>query len=565
MNSQSNIITALYCRLSRDDDVQGDSNSIANQKRILEAYAKQNGFTNLRWYTDDGYSGANFQRPGFQSMLADIEAGKVGTVIVKDMSRLGRNYLQVGFYTEMLFPQKGVRFIAVNDNVDSANGGMDNDFTPLRNLFNEWYARDISRKIRSSQRLRGNAGVPLSLPPYGYVKSPDNPKYWIVDEEAAAVVRRIYQMCIDGYGIDKTAAIFEQEEILKPTEYWKLKGVRKPGRKPFSESPYHWSSNTVNKILTSREYMGDVVNFKTYSKSFKDKRRYENPEENHVIFEGVHEPIIDRQTWEMVQRIREGTKRRQPKKVEKNMFAGLLYCADCGRKLHFNVNHPHTELQYFNCSNYRGNRGTCNQTHYIRVDALEQVMLLEIRRLTAFLQDKEEDFVKLLMAKTLEVAERESARREEELRANLARCAELDGLFSKTYEDNASGKLSDERFMMLTKRYDDEQLILKKKISALRAEIDKDKKSRMNAASFLRLVRKYTDIQELTPLVLNEMVEKIVVHHAQGTGKNRTQQLDIHYNFIGVLDMPEVASLPSSVTIDTRQGVAVEYITRKAG
>ena len=210
-------------------------------------------------------------------------------------------------------------------------------------------------------------------------------------------------MCIrDRYGIDKTAAIFEQEEILKPTEYWKLKGVRKPGRKPFSESPYHWSSNTVNKILTSREYMGDVVNFKTYSKSFKDKRRYENPEENHVIFEGVHEPIIDRQTWEMVQRIREGTKRRQPKKVEKNMFAGLLYCADCGRKLHFNVNHPHTELQYFNCSNYRGNRGTCNQTHYIRVDALEQVMLLEIRRLTAFLQDKEEDFVKLLMAKTLE-------------------------------------------------------------------------------------------------------------------------------------------------------------------
>lgn len=321
----------------------------------------------------------------------------------------------------------------------------------------------------------------------------------------------------------------------------------------------------MNKILTSREYMGDVVNFKTYSKSFKDKRRYENPEENHVIFEGVHEPIIDRQTWEMVQRIREGTKRRQPKKVEKNMFAGLLYCADCGRKLHFNVNHPHTELQYFNCSNYRGNRGTCNQTHYIRVDALEQVMLLEIRRLTAFLQDKEEDFVKLLMAKTLEVAERESARRAEELRANLARCAELDGLFSKTYEDNASGKLSDERFMMLTKRYDDEQLILKKKISALRAEIDKDKKSRMNAASFLRLVRKYTDIQELTPLVLHEMVEKIVVHHAQGTGKNRTQQLDIHYNFIGVLDMPEVASLPSSVTIDTRQGVAVEYITRKAG
>lgn len=563
MNRQSNIITALYCRLSRDDDVQGDSNSIANQKRLLSRYAKDYGLPNTKYFVDDGYTGTNFNRPGFTEMIEAIEDGYIGAVMVKDMSRLGRDYLQVGLYTDQFFPEHGVRFIAVNDGVDSAEG--ENEFAPFRNIMNEWYARDISRKIRSSQRLRGNAGVPLSLPPYGYVKSPDNPKYWIVDDEAAAVVRRIYQMCIDGYGIDKTAAIFEQEEILKPTEYWKLKGVRKPGRKPFSESPYHWSSNTMNKILTSREYMGDVVNFKTYSKSFKDKRRYENPEENHVIFEGVHEPIIDRQTWEMVQRIREGTKRRQPKKVEKNMFAGLLYCADCGRKLHFNVNHPHTELQYFNCSNYRGNRGTCNQTHYIRVDALEQVMLLEIRRLTAFLQDKEEDFVKLLMAKTLEVAERESARRAEELRANLARCAELDGLFSKTYEDNASGKLSDERFMMLTKRYDDEQLILKKKISALRAEIDKDKKSRMNAASFLRLVRKYTDIQELTPLVLHEMVEKIVVHHAQGTGKNRTQQLDIHYNFIGVLDMPEVASLPSSVTIDTRQGVAVEYITRKAG
>lgn len=559
-------ITALYCRLSRDDNTDRESNSIANQKKMLQAYARENHMSNTKFYVDDGYTGTNFNRPGFQELLDDIEMGYVGTIIVKDMSRFGREYLQVGYYTENYFPDHNIRFIAINDNVDCVDGATDmDDFIPIKNIMNELYAKDISRKVRSAHNTRGRAGEPLSQPPYGYVKSPDNPKYWIVDDEAAAVVRRIYQMCIDGYGIDKTAAIFEQEEILKPTEYWKLKGVRKPGRKPFSESPYHWSSNTVNKILTSREYMGDVVNFKTYSKSFKDKRRYENPEENHVIFEGVHEPIIDRQTWEMVQRIREGTKRRQPKKVEKNMFAGLLYCADCGRKLHFNVNHPHTELQYFNCSNYRGNRGTCNQTHYIRVDALEQVMLLEIRRLTAFLQDKEEDFVKLLMAKTLEVAERESARREEELRANLARCAELDGLFSKTYEDNASGKLSDERFMMLTKRYDDEQLILKKKISALRVEIDKDKKSRMNAASFLRLVRKYTDIQELTPLVLNEMVEKIVVHHAQGTGKNRTQQLDIHYNFIGVLDMPEVASLPSSVTIDTRQGVVVEYITRKAG
>lgn len=247
------------------------------------------------------------------------------------------------------------------------------------------------------------------------------------------------------------------------------------------------------------------------------------------------------------------------------MFAGILYCADCGRKLHFNVNHPHTELQYFNCSNYRGNRGTCNETHYIRADALEQVMLLEIQRMTAFLQDKEEAFVNLLMDQSLKEAQQETKRREQELSSMLARCHDLDELFSKTYEDNASGKLSDERFMMLTKRYDDEQLSLKKKIAAIQAEIDAEKRHRHSAASFLRTVKKYTDIDELTPIILNELVEKIVVYQAQGVGKNKKQQIEIHYNFVGVLDMPEVAALPQSVTIDTRQGVAVEYITRKAG
>jgi len=447
--------------------------------------------------------------------------------------------------------------------VDSAEG--ENEFAPFRNIMNEWYARDISRKVRSSQRLRGSSGVPLSLPLYGYMKDPDNPKRWIVDEEAAAVVRRIYKLCIDGYGAEQTAGILQKDEVLKPTEYWKTKGVRKPGKKSSKESPYYWCKTTITKILTSREYMGDVVNFKTYSKSFKNKRRLENPEENQVVFENVHEPVIDRQTWEMVQRIREGTKRRQPKKVAKHMFAGLLYCADCGCKLHFNVNHPHTELKYFNCSNYRGNRGTCDSTHYIRADALEQVMLLEIRRMTRFLQDKEEDFVKLLMDKSIKEAQRESKRREKELLAMLARCRELDDLFSKTYEDNAGGKLSDERFMMLTKRFDDEQVALKKKISALQAEIDADKRHKQGAASFLLTVKRYTDIEQLTPVIVNELIEKIAVHQAQGTGKNKTQRLDIYYNFVGVLDMPGIAALPQSVTVDTRQGVAVEYITRKAG
>ena len=491
-------------------------------------------------------------------MIEAIEDGYIGAVMVKDMSRLGRDYLQVGLYTDQFFPEHGVRFIAVNDGVDSAEG--ENEFAPFRNIMNEWYARDISRKIRSSQRLRGNAGVPLSLPPYGYVKSPDNPKYWIVDDEAAAVVRRIYQMCIDGYGIDKTAAIFEQEEILKPTEYWKLKGVRKPGRKPFSESPYHWSSNTVNKILTSREYMGDVVNFKTYSKSFKDKRRYENPEENHVIFEGVHEPIIDRQTWEMVQRIREGTKRRQPKKVEKNMFAGLLYCADCGRKLHFNVNHPHTELQYFNCSNYRGNRGTCQSTHYIRVDFLEEVVLGEIRRLTKFASLYEDDFLKAVIGHSQQADEADRKLKEKELKALLARDEELDGLFERIYEDNVSGKISDERFSRMSRRYEDEQKELTEKIKQLRSEIEKQSSRTMTTDMFISLVRKYTRAKKLTPRMLNELVEKIEVFNAEKVNGVWEQRLRIHYNCVGTIEIPSALPLPTpDVSVNTRKGVVVNY------
>ncbi len=564
MQSQSNIVTALYCRLSRDDDVQGDSNSIANQKKLLSKYAKEYGLSNTKYFVDDGYTGTNFNRPGFIEMIEAAEEGYIGSILVKDMSRLGRDYLQVGFYTDNFFPEHNIRFIAVNDGVDSAEG--ENEFAPFRNIMNEWYARDISHKVRSSQRLRGSAGVPLSLPLYGYRKDPDNPKSWVIDEEAAVVVRRIYQLCIDGFGIEKTAAILERDKILKPTEYWKSKGVRKPGKKStVRDSPYCWCKTTVEKILLAREYVGDTVNFKTYSKSFKNKRRYENPEENHAIFENTHEAIIDRQTWEMVQRIRAGTKRRQPKNTEKHMFAGLLYCADCGCKLHFNVNHPHTELQYFNCSNYRGNRGTCNSTHYIRADALEQVVLLDLQRMTQFLQDKEEDFVKLLMDKSVQEAQRESKRQENEVASMIARCHELDELFIKTYEDNASGKLSDERFMMISKRYDDEQISLKKKISAMQAEIDAKKRHKNSAANFLRIVRKYTEIEELTPTIVNELIEKIVVHQSQGTGKNKTQQLEIYYNFVGVLDMPQMQALPQSVTVDTRQGVAVEYITRKAG
>jgi DNA invertase Pin-like site-specific DNA recombinase len=542
--------------------MQGDSNSIANQKTLLSKYAKDYGLSNTKHFVDDGYTGTNFNRPGWIEMIEAVEAGYIGTIIVKDMSRVGRDYLQVGHYTDNFFPEHNIRFIAINDGVDSAEG--ENEFTPFRNIMNEWYAKDISRKVRSSKRLKGTAGVPLSLPLYGYVKNPDNPKYWVIDDEAAGIVRYIYKMCIDGVSEYMIAGRLEKEMVLKPTEYWKTKGIHKPCKASFKDSPYYWCKSTINKILNSRKYMGDVVNFKTYSKSYKNKQRITNSEENQMVFEGVHEPIIDRQTWEMVQRIREGTKRRKPKNTEKHIFSGMLYCATCGRKLHFNVNHPNTELKYYNCSNYRGNRGTCNETHYVRADALEQVVVLELQRMTAFLQDKEEDFVKLLMSKSLLESEKESKRKTQEVRSMLSRCNELESLFAKSYEDNASGKLSDERFMMITKRFDDEQLALKKKISTLQAELEAEERHKHSASSFLRTVKRYTDIQELTPKIFNELVEKIVVHHAQGLGKSRTQQLDIHYNFIGKLDSPEVACLPESVTIDTRQGVAVEYITRKA-
>ena len=314
-------ITALYPRLSRDDDIQGDSNSIVNQKKLLSKYAKDHHFPNPKFYVDDGYTGTNFNRPGFQEMIEDIEAGYVTTVIVKDMSRLGRNYLQVGYYTDTFFPDHNVRFIAINDGVDSEQG--EDDFTPFRNIMNEWYAKDISRKVRSSKKLRGNAGDPLCLPPYGYRKDPDNPKQWIIDEEAAEVVRKIYRLCIEGNGIETTARILQESGILTPTYYWAKKGIRKGGKKT-QDNPCKWCKTTITKILTLQEYTGVLINFKTYSKSFKDKRRRENPEENQRVFENHHEPIIDRSTWETVQKIRAGTKRRQPKNSEKNMFAGLL-------------------------------------------------------------------------------------------------------------------------------------------------------------------------------------------------------------------------------------------------
>lgn len=554
-------ITALYCRLSRDDGAEGDSNSVANQKRMLTKYAKENGFGNTRFYVDDGYTGTNFNRPGFQQMLEDIEMGYVSTIIVKDMSRLGRDYLQVGYYTDTFFPDRNIRFIAVNDCVDSNDG--ENELAPFRNVMNEMYARDISRKVRSSHRLRGNAGEPLSQPPYGYMKSPENKKKWIVDAEAAQVVQDIFRMCLEGKGNETIARILQEQKVLIPMAYWQSKGLPRGGKKT-QPNPYKWGKTTIAKILAQQEYCGDVINFKTYSKSFKNKARMPNPEENWAVFKNVHEPIIDRESFEAVQKLISKTKRRAPKKenAEKNMFCDLLYCADCGSKLWSHVNTVNKNIQYFSCSNYKTDtRGTCETRHYIRADAIEQVVMLELRRMAQFLQDDEEAFAELLAQKTNKDILKEQKYLEEELRKSVARNEKVSGLYEKLYEDNASGKVTDEWFMQLSHKYEVERMELKAKIAELRKRISNIGTMQQNKENFINAIRRFMEMKKLTAPLLRELIDKITVYETEGAGKNRSQRVMIHYKFVGYIEIPECGK---NYRADTRKGVAVEYVTKSA-
>ena len=559
---QENIgITALYCRLSRDDGAEGDSNSVANQKHMLTKYAKENGFGNTRFYVDDGYTGTNFNRPGFQQMLEDIEMGYVSTIIVKDMSRLGRDYLQVGYYTDTYFPDRNIRFIAVNDCVDSNDG--ENELAPFRNVMNEMYARDISRKVRSSHRLRGNAGEPLSQPPYGYMKSPENKKKWIVDAEAAQVVQDIFRMCLEGKGNETIARILQEQKVLIPMAYWQSKGLPRGGKKT-QPNPYKWGKTTIAKILAQQEYCGDVINFKTYSKSFKNKSRIPNAPENWAVFKNIHEPIIDREAFEAVQKLISKTKRRAPKKenAEKNMFCDLLYCADCGSKLWSHVNTINKEIQYFSCSNYKvDTRGTCETRHYIRADAIEQVVMLELRRMAQFLQDDEEAFAELLAQKTNKDILKEQKYLEEELRKSVFRNEKVSGLYEKLYEDNASGKVTDEWFMQLSHKYEVERMELKAKIAELRKRISNIGTMQQNKENFINAIRRFMEMKKLTAPLLRELIDKITVYETEGIGKNRSQRIVIHYKFIGYIEIPECGK---NYKADTRKGVAVEYVTKSA-
>ena len=557
-NRKSRDVTAfLYERLSRDDNLEGESYSIGNQKKLLTKVAKEKGYTNLVHFLDDGISGVTMDRPGFNDMMEQLAAGKATAVFVKDLSRLGRNYIEVGRLTEEFFPEHDIRLVAVSDNIDTAEG--ENELAPIRNLFNEWYARDISKKRRISNKIKGNAGEPMGQPPYGYIKDPDNPKHWIVDEEAAQVVRRIYSMTLEGYGTEQIAASLEQDGILTPRAYWLKKGIKRPG-KGKEQPPTKWNSSSVTKILSLQEYCGDILNFKTYSKSYKNKKRLENDRENWVIFKDVHEPIIERAIFEQVQQKRGKIRKRRTHEGERNMFSGLLVCADCGHNLHFHFNQGNPDIKYFNCSNYKGNRGSCTSTHYVRVDFLEQVVLGEIRRLTKFASQFEDEFVKAVIGHSQQAEATDRKLKEKELKALQARDEELDGLFERIYEDNVSGKLSDDRFARMSRRYEEEQKELAEKIKALRAEIDKQSSQSMTTDMFISLVRKYTRARKLTPRMLNELIEKIEVFNAEKIDGVWEQRLRIHYNCVGVIEIPDLIPLPTpEVSVNTRKGVVVNY------
>ena len=559
-NKKSRDVTAfLYERLSRDDNLEGESYSIGNQKKLLAKVAKEKGYTNLVHFLDDGISGVTMDRPGFVEMICQLEQGKAAAVFVKDLSRLGRNYIEVGRLTEEFFPNHDIRLVAVSDNIDTAEG--ENELAPIRNLFNEWYARDISKKRRISNKIKGNAGEPMGQPPYGYIKDPNDPKHWIVDDEAAQVVRRVYSMTLEGFGTEQIAAQLEKDDVLTPRAYWLTRGIKRPG-KGKQQPPTKWNSSTITKILSLQEYCGDILNFKTYSKSYKNKKRIDNDRENWVVFQDVHEAIIERAVYEQVQQKRGKIRKRRTNNGEHNMFSGLLVCADCGSNLHFHFNQGNPEIKYFNCSNYKGNRGTCTSTHYVRVDFLEEVVLGEIRRLTKFASLYEDEFVKAVIGHSQQAEQTDRKLKEKELKTLLARDEELDDLFERIYEDNVSGKLSDDRFAKMSRRYEDEQKALAEKIKKLRSEIEKQSSRSMTTDMFIGLVRKYTRARKLTPRMLNELVEKIEVFNAEKIDGVWEQRLRIHYNCVGTIEIPTVLPLPiPEVSVNTRKGVVVNYAT----
>ena len=559
MQSSKNGITALYCRLSRDDGTDSESNSIGNQKKLLLQKAKELGLTDTKYYLDDGFTGTNFNRPGFQSLIDDIDMGYVSTVMVKDLSRLGRDYVSVGYYTDNYFPQHDIRFIAVNDMVDSEDG--ENEIAPFKNIMNEFYARDISKKVRSANRIRGNLGEPLSQPPYGYMKDPNDKRHWIVDPEASQIVKRIFLMAIEGKGNETIARLLQEDEVLNPTAYWQSKGIGRGGKKT-QPNPYKWGKTTVEKILSKQEYCGDIINFKTYSKSFKNKKRYDNSEDNLKIFKDVNEPIIDRQTFENVQDMIKRAKRRAPKpeNAQKSIFSGLMRCADCGHTLRYHTNPQNKEIHYFSCGNYiKDTRGSCPTRHYIREDSVAQIVSFELRKLANYLQTNEEKLVEILEQKTNKDILKQRKQLEDELQTSVARQQKVSQLYGQLYEDNTDGKVSDEWFSEMSRKFENERMELKTKIAAIRTKLSTMENAQQGKNKFIASIRKFMSMQYLTAPLLQELIDHIDVYETEGKGKNRTQRVVVYYRFVGYIAIPEEDI--EIIRANTRKGVEISYIS----
>ena len=541
-STQNDKITALYERLSRDDELQGPSNSILNQRAFLEDFAKRNGFTNVRHFVDDGVSGTTFDRDGFKAMIAEVEAGNVTTIIVKDMSRFGRDYLKVGFYTDVMFRDKGVRFIAVNNGIDSDKQG-DNDFTPFLNIMNEFYARDSSRKIQAIFKARMQDGKRVSPSvPYGYRRDPEDKQHLIVDEEPAAVVRRIFQMVIEGYGVKGIADTLTAERVLIPAAYAKQHCPENDHSHGIHD-PYQWSSTTIGYILEKQEYMGHTVLGKTISENYKTKKRRKAKPEELMIFHNTHEAIVDEETWQLAHRLKKTIRKPSYPDRPTNPLTGLLFCADCGCKLTHHQPSPtkakvYDADNYYGCSSYRQLTRNCTM-HFIKTSIVEKLILTAIREVSAYVREDEKEFIRIVQDAASAGQEQTVKEQKKRLRQVEKRIAELDDLIKKLYEGNASGKIPDKHFNRLLVEYDTEQDALEQEAAELKESITTQAEDGMRAQRFVSLVRRYTSFDELTAPMLNEFLEKVVVHEADKSTGDRRQKVDIYFNFIGCFIPPK--------------------------
>ena len=539
MQRATDKITALYCRLSQEDANEGESNSIQNQKAILLQYAKEHRFPNPTFFVDDGYSGTNYDRPGFQAMLAEIEAGNVAVCCTKDLSRLGRNSSLTGLYINFTFPKYGVRYIASNDHFDTIDpNSTDNDVAGIKNWFNEFFAKDTSRKIRAVQKVKGERGVPLTTNvPFGYLKDPDDKTRWIVDEAAAQVVKRIFRLCMEGRGPMQIAKVLQEEKVLNPTAYKRRAGIKTPS--PETSDPYHWNTNTIVHILERREYTGCTVNFKTYTNSIWDKKQRGTPLEKQAVFYNTHPAIIDQEVFDKVQEIRQ-QRHRRTKTGKSSLFSGIVYCADCGAKMRYcTTNYFEKRQDHFVCANYRSNTGSCS-AHYIRAVVLEDLVWMHMKAVISYVT-RHESYFRAVMEHKLRLSSEEAIRANKKRLAQAdKRIVELDRLFIRIYEDNVAGKLSDERFAMMSQSYEDEQMQLKAEIQTLQHDIEVQERQIENLEQFIQRVHKYEDLQELTPYALRELVKAIYIEAPDKSNGKRRQGIRISYDLVGFIPVDEL-------------------------